>query len=365
VDKSRKFYKSLKYFSLREITIMTYILAFLIAGIIAYKVTPWAIKLAWKIGAVDIPRDNRRVHKKPIPRLGGLAIFIAFLIGGLLILPLKYPSIRGMLIGGFFIVILGILDDIYDLPAKVKLVGQIVAAGILVLFGLKVEWVTNPLGGMFYLGSWSIPITIFWVVGITNTLNFIDGLDGLAAGISAIASFTMFLVNLSLGETNAALVTALLAGAAIGFLPYNFNPAKIFMGDTGAMFLGFILSAVAIDAAVKSATAIALIVPILALGLPIFDTAFAILRRFVNGKPIMQADKGHLHHRLMAIGLTQRQVVIYMYFISLSLGTCSIILAKMGAKQAMIAFFVVISFVLVSMRHFNLTHEEKKSTNSM
>lgn len=344
---------------------MSYLFAFLIAGIIAYMVTPWAIKLAWKIGAVDIPKDARRVHKTPIPRLGGLAIFVAFTIVGLFILPLNYSSIRGMLIGGAFIVALGILDDIYDLPAKIKLLGQIAAAGILVIFGLKVEWVTNPLGGMFYLGSLSIPITIFWVVGITNTLNFIDGLDGLAAGIAAIASFTMFLVNLSLGEANAALVTALLAGAAIGFLPYNFNPAKIFMGDTGAMFLGFILSAVAIDAAVKSATAIALIVPILALGLPIFDTAFAILRRFVNGKPIMQADKGHLHHRLMAIGLSQKQVVIYMYFITLSLGTCSIILARVGIKQALIAFFMVISFVLVSMRHFNLTREAKKSTHSM
>jgi UDP-GlcNAc:undecaprenyl-phosphate GlcNAc-1-phosphate transferase len=347
------------------ITLPLYIYAFLTAMVIAYVATPGIIKLAWKIGAIDVPRDSRRVHKKPIPRLGGLAIFIAFAAVGLVTLPLNFSSIKGMLLGGAFIVIIGILDDIYSLPPKVKLLGQMAAAGILLLFGLKVEWVTNPLGGMFYLGKWSIPITLFWVVGITNTLNFIDGLDGLAAGIAAIASITMMLVNLSLHQINAVLVTALLAGAAVGFLPHNFNPARIFMGDTGAMFLGFILSAVAIDGAVKSATAIALIVPILALGLPIFDTAFAILRRFMNGKPIMQADKGHLHHRLMAIGLSQKQAVLFMYFVSLSLGICSIILAKIGMKEAVIALCVVLFTLMFSIRQLNISHEAKKSTHSM
>ncbi|WP_422449049.1 glycosyltransferase family 4 protein [Thermoanaerobacterium sp. DL9XJH110] len=342
-----------------------YIYAFLTALVISYLVTPAVSKLAWKIGAIDVPRDGRRVHKKPVPRLGGLAIFAAFMAVGLITLPLNFSSVRGMLIGGAFIVMVGVLDDVYSLPPKVKLAGQVAAACILVLFGLKVEWVTNPLGGMFFLGKWSVPITLFWVVGITNTLNFIDGLDGLAAGIAAIASFTMMLVNLSLGQSNAVLMTALLAGAAVGFLPHNFNPAKIFMGDTGAMFLGFMLSAVAIDGAVKSATAIALIVPILALGLPIFDTAFAILRRFVNGKPIMQADKGHFHHRLLAIGLSQRQAVLYLYFISLMLGACSIILAKVGVKEAVIALCVVIFALLFSMRRINLARDAKRPTNSM
>lgn len=342
-----------------------YIYLFLVAMAMAYAVTPGIIKLAWKIGAIDVPGDARRMHKKPIPRLGGLSIFLAFTVIGIIALPLNYSSIKGMLIGGAFIVILGMLDDIFCLSPKVKLLGQIVAAGILVLFGLKVEWVTNPLGGMFYLGKWSIPITLFWVVGITNTLNFIDGLDGLAAGIAAIASITMMLVNISLHQTNAVLLTALLAGAAVGFLPYNFNPAKIFMGDTGAMFLGYMLSAVAIDGAVKSATAIALIVPILALGLPIFDTTFAIVRRFINGKPIMQADKGHLHHRLMALGLSQRQAVLFMYFVSISLGICSLILAKIGMKEAFIALVVVILTSMVSIRQFNISHEARKTTHGM
>lgn len=342
-----------------------YIYGFLMALVIAYLITPSIMKLCWKIGAIDVPRDSRRVHKKPMPRLGGLAIYIAFIVAGFITLPLNLPLIQGLLIGGTVIIIVGIVDDIYNLPAKVKLVGQILAASVLVMFGLKVEWVTNPLGGMLYLGKFSIPITIFWVVGITNTLNFIDGLDGLAAGIAAIAAFTMMLINSSLGQLNGALIMALLSGAAIGFLPYNFNPAKVFMGDTGAMFLGFILSAVAIDGAVKSATAIALIVPILALGLPIFDTAFAIFRRFINGKPIMQADKGHVHHRLLAIGLTQKQAVLYMYFISLSLGVCSVILARMGAKEALIALTLVVFILLVSVRYINISLEAKKSTHGM
>lgn len=342
-----------------------YIYGFLISMVLSYLITPSVMKLAWKIGAIDEPGDARRVHKKPMPRLGGLAIYIAFLIAGLLTLPIKQESIQGILIGATVIVIVGILDDIYNLPAKVKLLGQIAAAGILVLFGIKVQIITNPLGGMIILGKLAIPATLFWVVGITNTLNFIDGLDGLAAGISAIAAFTMMFVNLSLEQTNGVLVMAILAGAAIGFLPYNFNPAKIFMGDTGAMFLGFVLAAQAVEGAVKSATAIALIVPILALGLPIFDTAFAILRRFVNGKPLMQADKGHVHHRLIAIGLSQRQAVLFMYLISISLGICSLVLARVGIKQAMIALALVIFMLLVSVRYINIMLETKKSTHGM
>lgn len=342
-----------------------YIYGFFMAMLLAFLVTPFVMKLAWKIGAVDVPGDARRVHKKPMPRLGGLAIYIAFIMAGLITLPLKSPSVKGILLGSTIIVIIGILDDIYDLPAKVKLVGQIAAAGILVLFGTKVNLITNPLGGMFVLGKLAIPATLFWVVGITNTLNFIDGLDGLAAGVAAIAAFTMMLVNLSLEQASGTLVMALLAGAAIGFLPYNFNPAKIFMGDTGAMFLGFVLAAQAIEGAVKSATAMALIIPILALGLPIFDTAYAILRRFVNGKPLMQADKGHVHHRLLDIGLSQKQAVVYMYLISISLGICSIVLARLGMKQGIIAFALVISMLLISVRYINITLEAKKSTHGM
>jgi len=342
-----------------------YIYGFFISMFLAYVITPYVMKLAWKIGAIDRPGDPRRVHKKPMPRLGGLAIYLAFIIAGLLTLPLKEASIQGIFLGASLIVIVGIIDDVYNLPAKVKLLGQIAAAGVLVAFGVKVEIITNPLGGMISLGKLSVPATLFWVVGITNTLNFIDGLDGLAAGIAAIAAFTMMLVNISLDQVIGALIMAILAGAAIGFLPYNFNPAKIFMGDTGAMFLGFVLAAQAVEGTVKSATAIALIVPILALGLPIFDTAYAILRRFVNGKPLMQADKGHVHHRLIAIGLSQRQAVLFMYIISISLGVCSLVLARIGVKQAVIALTVVLFMLLLSVRYINITLDTKKSTHGM
>lgn len=342
-----------------------YIYGFLMSMVLAYLVTPFVMKLAWKVGAIDMPGDARRVHKKPMPRLGGLAIYIAFIVAGLATLPFRQASVKGMFLGATVIVVVGIIDDIYNLPAKAKLLGQIAAAVILVIYGIKVQLITNPLGGMFILGKLAIPATLFWVVGITNTLNFIDGLDGLAAGVAAIAAFTMMLVNLSLEQTNGALVMALLAGAAIGFLPYNFNPAKIFMGDTGAMFLGFVLAAQAIEGAVKSATAIALIVPILTLGLPIFDTAYAIFRRFVNGKPLMQADKGHVHHRLLAIGLSQKQAVLYMYVISISLGICSVVLARIGIKQAVIALALVISMLLISVRYLNITLDAKKSTHGM
>ncbi len=333
--------------------------------VLAFLVTPVIMKLSWKVDAIDFPGDARRVHTKPTPRLGGLAIYIAFVVAGLFTMSFKQTSMKGILLGATLIVVVGIIDDIYNLSAKLKLIGQIAAAGILVACGIKVQLITNPLGGMFILGKYAIPATIFWVVGITNTLNFIDGLDGLAAGVAAIAAFTIMLVNLSLSQTNSALVMALLAGSAVGFLPYNFNPAKIFMGDTGAMFLGFVLAAQAIEGTVKSATAIALIVPILALGLPIFDTTYAIFRRFINGKPLMEADKGHVHHRLLAIGLTQRQAVLYMYIISISLGVCSVVMARIGFKQAIIALAFVITMLLISVRYLNIVLEEKKSTHEM
>lgn len=332
----------------------TYIYAFIFAFVISYIMTPLVKKIAWKIGAVDIPNDERRVHTRPIPRIGGLAIYTAFVITLLIIVPLNNNTI-GMLIGSTAIVILGIFDDLYNLSPKTKLVGQIAAAAILVCFGIKVEWVTNPFGGMFYLGKLSIPITIFWVVGITNTLNFIDGLDGLAAGISSIASFTLMVMALYEGLGSVVILTAALAGGALGFLPYNFNPAKIFMGDTGAMFLGYTFAAISVVGAVKSATVIALVVPILALGLPIMDTAFAILRRFVNGYPIMKPDKDHLHHRLLAIGLTQKQTVLIMYSISAVFGMSAIALAEMGLFQAGSILIALITLLVITGRQWGIT----------
>ncbi|MPM87207.1 putative undecaprenyl-phosphate N-acetylglucosaminyl 1-phosphate transferase [bioreactor metagenome] len=225
------------------------------------------------------------------------------------------------------------------------MLGQIVAASVLILFGIQIEWLNNPFGGYFYLDYLSIPITIFWVVSFTNVVNLMDGLDGLAAGVSAIASVTIILVALQEGYYTVAVMTAALAGGIIGFIRYNFNPATIFMGDTGSMFIGYILAAISILGAVKSATTIALIVPAIALGLPIMDTAFAIIRRHLNGKPIFKPDKGHFHHRLLAMGLTQRQAVMLMYLISAGLGLSAILLTEIDGIYAVLLVSVIIACV--------------------
>lgn len=318
---------------------MLYLLAFGISLLIAWVVTPYAGKLAFRIGAVAQP-GPRRIHKKPTPLIGGLAIYAAFVVSSLLFLPLNHETV-GMLLGATVIVALGLIDDAKELSPKAKILGQLAAAVILVLFGYEIRWVTNPFGGMFDLKILAIPVTIFWTVAMTNLINLIDGLDGLAAGISIIASFTLFLFARQLGYVNIALITVSLAGGALGFLRYNFNPAQIFMGDTGAMFLGYILAAASIQGAVKSAAAIAIVVPMLALGLPIFDTVFAIVRRYLNGMPISQADKGHIHHRLLAIGLSQRQAVLLMYCISAVLSAVAISLTRVDHLRGIMLIAVV------------------------
>lgn len=315
----------------------TYIVAFTIALAVAYFVTPRVKDFAIKVGALDAP-DDRKVHTRPIPRMGGLAIYAAFVLA---VLASMYISreIMGLLVGGTVILIVGIIDDLKPLPARVKLLGQIVAAAVLVMFDIRIEWLTNPFGEMLYVEYFSIPLTILWVVGLTNTVNLIDGLDGLAAGVSTIASVTILLVALQQNFWTVAVLTAALAGSALGFLQHNFNPAKIFMGDTGSMFLGYMLAAISILGAVKSAATIALIVPIVALGLPILDTAFAIIRRYMSGRPIFKPDKGHLHHRLLEMGLTQKQAVLLMYVISGCLGLSAIALTEVNKSFG--AFIIV------------------------
>lgn len=321
----------------------TYIVAFTVALAVAYFVTPRVKDLAIKVGALDAP-DARKVHTRPIPRMGGLAIYAAFVLA---VLASMYVSheVMGLLVGGTVILIVGIIDDLKPLPARVKLLGQIVAASVLVMFDIRIEWLTNPFGDMLYVEYLSIPITILWVVGLTNTVNLIDGLDGLAAGVSTIASVTILLVALQQNFWTVAVLTAALAGSALGFLQHNFNPAKIFMGDTGSMFLGYMLAAISILGAVKSAATIALIVPIVALGLPILDTAFAIIRRYMSGRPIFKPDKGHLHHRLLEMGLTQKQAVLLMYVISGCLGLSAIALTEVNKS---LGAFIVIALLGVA-----------------
>ncbi|NLW08023.1 MAG: undecaprenyl/decaprenyl-phosphate alpha-N-acetylglucosaminyl 1-phosphate transferase [Clostridia bacterium] len=279
--------------------------------------------------------DSRKVHHTMMPRLGGVAIYGGFL-AAFCWLGYFQGAYLGLFLGGTFIMLVGAVDDIKGLSPCLKLAGQIVAASILVAFGARVEFLTHPLDGVFILGKLAIPVTIFWVVGITNALNLVDGLDGLAAGTSFIAAVTIAVVAWLHGEVAVALLSLSLAAGILGFLPFNFHPAKIFMGDSGSMFLGFNLAALAVIGLTKSATVISLFVPVVTLGLPIMDTFLAIIRRYLNRRPIFAPDKGHLHHLLLAQGLTQRQAVLIIYLVNICLGGSAILLSVLTTAQGML-----------------------------
>ena len=325
---------------LMELPAIAGVAAALVAALlIAFITTPVVKSLAERVGAVDVPKDNRRMHDHPIPRMGGLAIFLGFLLSTLVFVPLS-QSLRGMLLGAILIVILGIFDDIYALPALPKLLVQIVAALIAVLHGNVIEVVSNPNlfsdNPYWVLGAWSVPVTVIWIVAITNAVNLIDGLDGLAVGVAAISSLTMLVIAMLVSENVVALTMAALAGGCIGFMPYNQNPAKIFMGDTGSTFLGFVLATVSIQGLFKFYTIISFAVPFLMLGLPLFDTCFAILRRISKGQNPMSPDRSHVHHRLIDMGFNQKQAVGILYVISAILGLSAVVLTTSGALKAMV-----------------------------
>ena len=309
------------------------------ALLVALITTPVVKSLAERVGAVDVPKDARRMHDHPIPRMGGLAIFLGFLLSTLVFVPLS-QSLRGMLLGSIIIVILGIFDDIYALPALPKLIVQILAALIAVLHGNVIQVISNPniLSDNPYwsLGAWSIPVSVIWIVAITNAVNLIDGLDGLAVGVAAISSLTMLVIAMLVSENVVAMTMAALAGGCIGFMPYNQNPAKIFMGDTGSTFLGFVLATVSIQGLFKFYTIISFAVPFLMLGLPLFDTCFAIVRRLSRGQNPMSPDRSHVHHRLIDMGFNQKQAVGILYVISAILGLSAVVLTTSGALKAMV-----------------------------
>ena len=313
--------------------------ALLTAALVALISTPVVRSLAFRVGAVDVPKDNRRMHNHPIPRMGGLAIFFGFILSVLIFIPLT-PELRGMLLGSVVIVILGILDDIFALPALPKFFVQIGAALIAVLAGNRIDFLSNPnifsSEPFWDLGWLAVPITALWIVGITNAVNLIDGLDGLACGVSTISSMTLLVIALVMEEPDVAILMGALSGACIGFLPYNLNPAKIFMGDTGSTFLGFILAVVSIQGLFKFYAIISFAVPFLMLGLPIFDTCFAILRRVSHGQSPMAPDRGHIHHRLIDMGFTQKQAVAVLYIISAILGLSAVVLTTIGVVRAML-----------------------------
>ncbi len=310
-------------------------LAMLCAAVLSFAITPIIKVLAKKVGAIDVPKDERRMHKIPIPRMGGLAIFIGFLVSFLIFGEMN-RELQGILLGAVVIVILGVLDDILALPALPKFGVQIIAAIIVVGHGCRIE---NFLG--LALPTWlSYPVSIIWILTITNAVNFIDGLDGLAAGVSAISAGAMLLVALILVPDSSAMLSAIvlaaIVGGCVGFIPYNFNPATIFMGDTGSTFLGFMLASISIFGLFKTYAVISFAVPFLVLGLPIFDICFAVIRRVAKGQSPMHADRGHVHHRLIDMGFSQKQAVAISYLLSAILGLSAVVLTDRGEVQALI-----------------------------
>ena len=334
--------------------------AFAVAGFLSYFMTPFVKRLAARIGAIDIPKDGRRMHHHPIPRLGGLAIFGAFLCT--LIFGEFNAQMLSVMLGATVIVVLGIFDDIMALGAKLKFVVQIFAACIPVCMGgLRIEMFTNfnPFSDSFYfdLGVFAIPVTILWIVGITNAVNLIDGLDGLAVGVSSIAAVTMLAVSLLAGQPMIAITMAALTGACVGFMPYNFNPASIFMGDTGSTFLGYMLATASIMGLFKFYAVISFAVPFLILGLPIFDTFSAITRRLAEGRSPMSPDRGHVHHKLIDMGFNQKQAVAILYAISGTLGLAAVVLTSSGEMKAMILLIAVL-LVLAAAICILYSHEQ-------
>jgi UDP-GlcNAc:undecaprenyl-phosphate GlcNAc-1-phosphate transferase len=296
---------------LREHLEVLYGAALALAIVIVF--TPAVAGMARRLGAVDLP-DERRVHRIPIPRLGGLAMFFGIIVPSLAFLDLTRP-VRGLLVGAAVATGVGAIDDFRGLAWWEKLAGQILAASIPPIFGIWIDHFTFPFLGVYDLSVWlGAPLTVLWIVAVMNMVNFLDGLDGLAAGVCGIAGFTFAAIALSLGKPTAAAFSAIVLGATLGFLRHNFFPARVFMGDSGAMLLGFSLAAVSVEGLLKTAATVALFFPLLVLAVPILDTGFVVARRLKYHTPITAPDKAHLHHRFVNLGFSQRRAVVYIYF---------------------------------------------------
>ena len=300
---------------------LIYIGTFFIALLSTVFVAPIVIKFATFKGVLDKP-DPRKIHKEPVPRLGGISIYVGFALALLFALifswfngmHIKYLGILGIFISATIMFFLGIVDDVKGVNSLIKLLIQLLASAIVIFFGIEINFISNPFNGIFPLiGFISIPLTLIWLTGVTNAVNLIDGLDGFAAGVTTISAMTLFFVALRTHEIGAALILLSLAGAALGFLKYNFFPARIFLGDSGSYFLGFLLATSSIMGVFKTTLVVALIIPLLILGVPIFDTMFAIGRRLSERKSPFAPDKGHIHHMLLRAGFTQREAVLSIY----------------------------------------------------
>ena len=346
-------------------------IAFLLAFIVTFMATPYTIKIANKVGAVDIPKDQRRMHKKAMPKFGGPAVILGFLVSVIYLLIVmsiensinlfgieEYgKKLLGMFLGIIIISITCIVDDIKTIKPITKLTGQLLASIVVVAFGIRIEDITLPFLNTIQMREmFSIVITIIWIVGVTNAINLIDGLDGLSSGISVISAISLLIIFvLNDSPMIAILLITALAGALVGFLPFNFSPAKTFIGDTGSNFLGFSLSIISILGVAKTYTAAVIVLPLIVLGLPLFDTFWAIVRRLIKGKSIkaiFKADKGHLHHRIVAKGFSQKQAVLVLYGISATFGIFAVIMLESGIWKALSFLLMVIVAISLGYRNF-------------
>ncbi len=326
-----------------------YLTLFLIAFTISYVLTPLIRLLSIKMGWFDKP-NYRKINSEPMPLLGGMAIFISYTIT-LFILHLFHPHLfsqqkfMGFWGSTMIIIVAGVVDDIFYITPRRKLFYQVCAASLAYVHGFNIAVISGPTGGHFAVPMFvSYLLTVFWMVGFTNAVNLLDGLDGLAAGVSAIVAMTLFFAGVRGHNTSIAILSLPLAASALGFLRYNFYPAKIFMGDTGSMFLGFSLALISIEGAFKGSTFFAIFVPIIAMGLPFFDTGLSIIRRIIMGQKIFQADKEHVHHQLLMIKGHQKNVVLTLYMLTISFGLIAVSLAGMHGMGAFVA--VVITTIL-------------------
>lgn len=344
--------------------------------VICLIITPIVIKFSKKFNLVDIPKDERRVHSKPMPRVGGIAIVISMLLGlGIYyIITRNIPSIAlnkkflGYLLGGIVIFAMGLIDDIVNLKARYKFLFQLAAAFIVYLFGIRISGIKIPFiyTDIINFGWLDLPITLLWIIGITNAINLIDGLDGLAAGISAISATALLIIFITTSASlEAIVITAVLVGATLGFLPYNFNPAKTFMGDVGSNYLGFTLATVSILGFAKGYTILAIIVPIIALGVPIFDTLFAMIRRFLKGQPVLSPDGAHIHHRLLKRGFSQRQAVIFLYTVTSILCILAVTIISADIWKFVILIIAIIIFIVLALINFQKTKDKSEEDNTI
>jgi UDP-GlcNAc:undecaprenyl-phosphate GlcNAc-1-phosphate transferase len=323
---------------------------FLVAFLLAVLLTPVVSQAAWRAGVVDTPSDERRLHLRPTPLLGGLAIFAAIAIPAAALG--NDHGFWGIMAGAALMALLGALDDIHPLHPAIKLGGMCAIASIPAFLGITIDHVTLPVVGVFDLGWWQYPVTIIWIVAIANIVNFIDGMDGLAAGFCAIAALTFAILSASLGREDAAAISAIVAGATLGFLRYNFHPATIFMGDAGALMLGYLLAALAIQGVLKTAAAVSLVLPLMILALPILDTSYVILKRLKYGRPIYAADRSHFHHRFANIGFGQRRAALYVYAWCLSLSAFALAIRFVPSHEDgwnPVALLVLSAFGLVAL----------------